>query len=266
MSETTRGTVEWSLGADGVVELQLGREPLNEIGTVMLDALERFLDWLGEQPDAKALLVSSTLRGGFCAGADLRELYEGMRSRPKDEHPQEIRAFLDRIHDVMNRLDMLPMPTVAMIHGVCFGGGFELALCCDLRVCEKTARFCFPELRLGVIPGFGGIPRLQREVGNSAVADLMFTGRSLNAKKAQELGLAHQVVGRGEGLKVARSMAAQAAHYDRDATSTCKRFFKKLPLDALEEEKEHFVRLAQNDVVLQALQRFVESTDVRPYL
>ncbi|MCA9520340.1 MAG: enoyl-CoA hydratase/isomerase family protein, partial [Myxococcales bacterium] len=235
-------------------------------GSEMLDALEGFLAWLDGEPNARALLLYSTMRGGFCAGADLRELYEGLRSRPKQSHQTEIRAFLDRIHGVMNRLDMLPLPTIAMIHGVCFGGGFELALCCDLRVCEKTARFCFPELRLGIIPGFGGIPRLQREVGNAAVADLMFTGRSLNAKKAQELGLVQQVVARGEGLAVARRMAAQAAHYDRDATATCKRFFKKLPLESLDEEKDHFVRLVQNDAVLQALQRFVESTDVRPYL
>jgi len=71
--------------------------------------------------------------------------------------------------------------TVAAVHGVVFGGGFELALTCDMIVADRTARFCFPELRLGLIPGFGGIPRLKRDLGNGLVRDLLMTGRSISA-------------------------------------------------------------------------------------
>ena len=70
----------------------------------------------------------------------------------------------------MNALDTAPLTTIAAVHGVTFGGGFELALTCDLIIADKMARFCFPELRLGLIPGFGGIPRLKRDLGNSVSA------------------------------------------------------------------------------------------------
>jgi len=256
--------VSWTL-ADGVYELALGIDPCNEIGTVMLDELERFLDAV-EPQKAHALIIHSTVAKGFCAGADLRELYTGIVSRPAEEHTPAVREFLDRIHSVMNRLDMLPLTTIGVIHKVCFGGGFELALTCDLLVAERSARFAFPELRLGIIPGFGGIPRLKRDVGNAVVRDLLLTGRSINAKKAAAVGLVSQVVAPKEGLGVARLMAKQATTFSRDARVTCKQFIKGLPEAELEQEKEHFLRLFQNDVVKAALRKFVESTDVRPYL
>ena len=152
------------------------------------------------------------------------------------------------------------------IHGVCFGGGFELALACDILIADKTARFCFPELRLGIVPGFGGIPRLKREVGNGIVRDLLLTGRSLNAKRAQEIGLVSQFVAEGKHLIAARSTAKQAARFDHDAQRTCKQFIKPIPGAELELEKRHFKRLIQRPVVVAALEKFVTSSDLRPYL
>jgi len=256
--------IEWAL-TEGVYELRLGQPPCNEIGTAMLAALERFLDQVDTE-SAHALVIRSTVRGGFSAGADLRELYQGLRDRPEREHEPLLREFLDRIHSVMNRLDMLPLTTIGMIHGICFGGGFELALTCDILIAEKSARFGFPELRLGIIPGFGGIPRLRRDVSNAVVRDLLLTGRSINAKKAQAIGLVSQMVPVGEGLRAAMATARQATKFDREAAKTCKRFIKPLPLEELAQEKEHFLRLAQRPVLKLALKKFVESEDPRPYL
>lgn len=256
--------IEWAL-TEGVYELRLGTEPCNEIGTTMLAALERFLDQVDTE-SAHALVIRSTVRGGFSAGADLRELYHGLESRPEREHESVLREFLDRIHSVMNRLDMLPLTTIGVIHGICFGGGFELALTCDILIAEKSARFGFPELRLGIIPGFGGIPRLRRDVGNGLVRDLLLTGRSVGARKALAAGLVSQVVANGEGLEVARSIAAQAAKFDPTARRAAKEFLKPLPEAELARERELFVRLARGPALLAALQKFVESTDLRPYL
>ncbi|MEM9453191.1 MAG: enoyl-CoA hydratase/isomerase family protein [Myxococcota bacterium] len=256
--------IEWAL-TEGVYELRLGVEPCNEIGTAMLADLERFLDQVDTE-SAHALIIRSTVRGGFSAGADLRELYNGLRDRPESEHEQGIREFIDRIHAVMNRLDMLPLTTIGLIHGICFGGGFELALTCDILIAERSARFGFPELRLGIIPGFGGIPRLRRDVSNAVVRDLLLTGRSINAKKAQTVGMVSQVVPTGEGLRAAWATARQATKFDREAARTCKRFMKPLPVEELAQEKEHFIRLAQRPVLKLALKKFVESDDPRPYL
>lgn len=250
---------------NGIVELTLSRPPCNELGTEMLEGFERFLQEI-DHSKTRCLIVRSELESGFCAGADLRELYREILSRPTRDHKPEMRKFLDRIHHVMDSIDRFPFLTIGVIHGACFGGGFELALTCDLLIAEPTARFCFPELRLGIIPGFGGIPRLKRDLGNSVVRDLLLTGRSINAKKAQAIGLVSQVVAEGEGLGVAHRMAQQAAKYDPTATTIAKEFAKPIPTEELKMEKEHFLNLFNSPVVVNALKTFVESDDLRPYL
>src|SRR4029079_2380292 len=94
---------------------------------------------------------------------------------------------------------------------------------------DKMARFCFPELRLGLIPGFGGIPRLKRDLGNAVVRDLLLTGRSFNTTKAQQVGLVSQVVGEGESLRAARATASQVTKFDRETAATAKKFIKPIP-------------------------------------
>jgi enoyl-CoA hydratase/carnithine racemase len=167
---------------------------------------------------------------------------------------------------VMDRLDALPCTTVGAIHGVCFGGGFELALALDVLVADTSARFCFPELRLGLIPGFGGIPRLQRELPNAVIRDLILTGRSIGAKKAAGIGLVSQVVAAGQSLAVARQVARQAAHFERPVLAIAKPFIKSVPVAALLEEKRLFLQLFRDPRVVEALRRFVESNDRMPYL
>ena len=230
---------------DGVYELTLDQAPCNEIGARMLEALEGFLDSITPNLDsAHALIIRSALRSGFCAGADLRALYRGLQEAESASGRRQLAQFIDRIHAVMDRLDTLPLVTVGVINGICFGGGLELALTCDILIAEKSARFAFPELRLGIVPGFGGIPRLKREVGNAVVRDLLLTGRSVNARKAQAVGLVSQLVPVGEGLTAARALAKQAAKFDPTARVAAKRFIKPLPRAELHEEKRLFLELA----------------------
>jgi len=128
------------------------------------------------------------------------------------------------------------------------------------------ARFCFPELRLGLIPGFGGIPRLKRDLGNALVRDLLFTGRSINATKAQAAGLVSQVVAEGDALRAARATAAQIGKFDRETTKAAKRFIKPIPHEELRREIEIFCELFTRPAVDAGLRKFVESTDALPYL
>src|SRR5207253_327686 len=184
------------------------------IGLAMLDDLERFAAALPKlETKASALILYSKQSAGFSAGADLRELFTLVQQTDAASAAKGVREFLERIHAVFNRLDMSPLITIAAVHGVCFGGGFELALVSDLIIADKMARFCFPELRLGLIPGFGGIPRLKRDVGNGVVRDLLLSGRSINATKAQSVGLVSQVAAEGEALRVARATAAQIGKF-----------------------------------------------------
>ena len=266
MKQFTGKTLSWRISS-GTIELLLDRAPCNEIGSATLGELEQFAAALGTlQTDAHALIISSARKEGFCAGADLRELFHRSQAMPPAERLAGVRDFLERIHRVMNALDAAPLTTIAAVHGVTFGGGFELALACDLIVADKMARFCFPELRLGLIPGFGGIPRLKRDLGNAVVRDLLLTGRSINAAKAQSVGLVSQVAAEGDALRVARATAAQLAKFDRDTAVAAKRFIKPVPHDDLRREIDIFCELFTRPAVQAGLRKFVESTDALPYL
>ncbi|MCB9682674.1 MAG: enoyl-CoA hydratase/isomerase family protein [Alphaproteobacteria bacterium] len=300
-------TLSWTVD-EAVLEVKLHRGPCNEIGTAMLHELEQLAALVDDgAAGARAMLIYSDRPKGFSAGADLRELHDGMKGlrsssartlaqvlvrRAGAEEPvlatvrdmalgaarvgrralvqplvvREVRRFLRRIHAVFDVLDSAPIVTVAACHGVVFGGGFELALTADVRVADASARFAFPELRLGIVPGFGGVPRLEREVGNGVVRDLLLTGRSLNARRAHTLGLVSQVTARGEHVQAARRAARQAARFDPASVAAAKRFVKPVPRARLDAEIDTFLEMLRNPAVEAALERFVTSTDVRPYL
>lgn len=266
MNRHTGKSVSWTL-ADGLVELELHREPCNEIGSLMLAELEEFVSFLGAvQDQADAAIVYSSRKAGFSAGADLRELYSRMEGVTVAERVSGVREFLLRIHSVLNAIDASPLTTIAAVHGVTFGGGLELALVCDLIVADRMARFCFPELRLGLIPGFGGIPRLKRDLGNAVVRDILLTGRSINAAKAQAVGLVSQVVAEGQALAVARATAAQICKFDRDTRIAAKQFTKPIPDAELRQEIEIFCQLLARPAVEEGLRKFVEISEALPYL
>jgi len=266
MNSFTGTTLSWSL-RDSAVELELHRLPANEIGSEMLAELEQFIAALdGFTKQASSLIVHSSIASGFSAGADLRELYHSSLPLDAAARLTGVREFLHRIHAVLNAIDDTPLTTIAAVHGICFGGGFELALACDLVVADKMARFCFPELRLGLIPGFGGIPRLKRDLGNAVVRDLLLTGRSINAQKASTAGLVSQLAAEGEALSLARATAAQVAKFDRTTSAAAKRFVKPIPYEDLRREIDLFCELFTRPAVMEGLRKFAESSDALPYL
>src|SRR5262245_42928926 len=128
MQTFTGETLSWEL-KDGCIELALHREPANEIGSKTLEALEQSIAAHETiQKEAHALIVHSQVKAGFSAGADLRDLYHNAKAMGFENAAPQVRDFLNRIHRVMNALDVSPLVTIAAVHGVCFGGGFELAL------------------------------------------------------------------------------------------------------------------------------------------
>jgi enoyl-CoA hydratase/carnithine racemase len=233
--ESFRGqALSWEL-KNGVVELALHRTPCNEIGSLTLEELEQFVTVLESVSDeAHALIVHSELEAGFCAGADLRELHRRSQQMEPKDAARGVRDFLERIHRVLNLIDASPLTTIAAVHGVTFGGGFELALVCDLIIADKMARFCFPELRLGF--------------------------------KMQQVGLVSQVVGEGESLRVARATAAQLGKFDRRTAIAAKKFIKPIPHEELRKEIDVFCELFAEPAVEAGLRKFVESEEAQPYL
>ena len=292
----TGRALSWEI-VDDVLEVAMHRDPANELGTTPLAELETLADAVTHgSTGARALIWHSTVDRGFCAGADLRELHSGLVERGErqrelvrkvtDRLPRSasklvkrgvkraaaplvrrrVGDFIDRIHTVFDKLDTAPIPTIAAVHGVCLGGGLEWALTADILVADKSARFGFPELRLGLVPGFGGIPRLSRDVGNAVVRDLLLTGRTVRASRAYDLGLVSQVVARGEALSVARAVARQTLRFDPEVTAKAKAFMKPLPREQLDREKALFLQLVTDPRVFDALTTFVEDEGPMPWL
>lgn len=266
MKTFTGKTLRWEWW-DGIIELTLDHAPANEIGTAMLAELETFVAAFETlAPETSVCIITSGRKSVFSAGGDLRELYATAAAVPAKDRSAGVRAFLERIHAVLNTLDAAPFVTIAAVHGACLGGGLELALACDMIIADKMARFAFPELRLGFIPGFGGIPRLKRDLGNAFVRDLLFTGRTVNATRAQAVGLVAQLAGEGEALKIARSTAAQITKYDAVTRAAAKKFIKPIPHDELRREIDLFCELFTRPAVMEALKKFVENSGPMPYL
>ena len=266
MKDFTGKTVRWTFG-EGVLELTLDHDPANEIGTAMVEELEQFVAaFPAISRETSACIITSNKRRGFSAGADLRELYARAMPLVEEERVAGVRQFLTRIHAVLNAIDEAPFVTLAAVHGVCFGGGLELALACDIIIADPMARFAFPELRLGLIPGFGGMPRLKRDAGNGFARDLLLTGRTVNAARAQVAGLVAQLTGEGEALRAARSAAEQITKFDATARRAAKKFIKPIPHEELKREIDLFCELFKRAEVMAALKKFVEDTRPMPYL
>jgi 3-hydroxyacyl-CoA dehydrogenase / enoyl-CoA hydratase / 3-hydroxybutyryl-CoA epimerase len=179
----------WKLRADedGIVWLLLDKKgtSTNTLSEDVLTELDAVLTTI-EQDRPRALVIRSAKQSGFIAGADINEL-RGVTD------PTKIEALIARGHGVLDRLDRLPLPTVAVIHGYCLGGGLEMALACDHRIAIDDASFGFPEVLLGLHPGLGGTVRLSRLINPVQAMTMMLTGKTLRPSAAKTLGIVDAV-------------------------------------------------------------------------
>lgn len=171
---------------DEFAVLRINRpEALNALSFSLIRDIGEAIDRAGAS-DARALIVTGAGEKSFCAGADIKELMD----RPLAE--QKRGAELGQA--VFSRLDRLRIPSVALVNGYAFGGGCELALACTFRLASPIARFGLPEIKLGLIPGYGGTQRLPRLIGEARALELIMTGRTANAEEALRLGLVNRIV------------------------------------------------------------------------
>ncbi|HEX5587602.1 MAG TPA: enoyl-CoA hydratase-related protein [Acidimicrobiia bacterium] len=180
----------------GVVVLRLNRPPLHPLSMAVLAEIAAQATELAADPALKAVVVTGGEKA-FAAGADVAEVTEpGVAPRVS----AAFRAAFDA-------LEAIPRPVIAAIEGFALGGGFELALACDLRVAGEGARLGFPEIQLGIFPGAGGTQRTTRLIGPARTKDLVWTGRHVKAPEALELGLVDRVVPAGTALDAAVELA-----------------------------------------------------------
>jgi enoyl-CoA hydratase len=184
----------------GIVRLTFNRpEKLNALSTPTIRAFEAALDAIGADRSVRVVILTGAGEKAFVAGADIAE-YKGNRAAAFAAYQFESRRVFDK-------LEALPQPTIAAVRGYALGGGFEIALACDLLVCATSARLGLPEGLLGLSPGGGGTQRLTRAVGKHVASDIMLAGRRITGERAFQLGLAVELASDAEFMEAALGRA-----------------------------------------------------------
>ena len=185
-------------------------QAMNALSRQLVDELDQRLEELSEQPEVRALVLYGETN--FAAGADIKEMLSCT--------PSEAEQFA--FSPTYDKLENLPIPTIAAMEGYALGGGLELALACDLRLAAEDARMGFPEIKLGIMPGAGGTIRAPRLIGAARAKELIFTGATITAQRAWEMGLVNTVVPKGTALAEGEKLAEKLARCAPIALRTAK--------------------------------------------
>lgn len=228
MVEVNEGPVRCTVHG-GVATVTLDNPPLNVVFRGLTVALGRVLETLAADASVRAVVVTGAGDRAFCAGSDIAEFQPLMQ--PGRIVPEKLALQ----HEIFARLDDFPKPTVAAINGVAFGGGLEIAVCCDLLVADESARFALPEIKLGVFPGSGGPVRVTRRIGAGRAKELMFLGEPIDANTALAWGLINRVAPRGQAMAQAHALAATLGQRPALALALCKQAIAQ-SFDAPEDE------------------------------
>lgn len=236
-----------------VAVVHLDRPKMNVLSRAMQDEIAETARELSTNPEVRAVVFYGGEKT-FAAGADVKEMVNWDRQTAHAEAPGLQAAF--------NAVAAIPVPTIAAITGYALGGGFELAMACDLRIAASDATVGQPEILLGIIPGAGGTQRLARLIGESRAKDIILTGRFVAADEAQSLGMVNEVVAPESVLGRSLELAEQLSRGPRDAMVAAKRAIERgleQPLEAgLVVEQSEFADLFGTTDQIVGMQSFVE--------
>lgn len=228
-------------------------EALNALSFSILEDLGRKLDEVAKS-DARGLVFTGAGEKAFCAGADIPELM-GRKLMDELNGAALGQAVFDKIAD-------LRIPSVAVIHGYAFGGGLELALACTFRVATEAARMGLPEVKLGLIPGYGGTQRLPRLVGEGRALEIIMSGRTVDAKEAAQIGLVNRIEEQGTPLEMGQRFlepilknSLNALYFAREAVQ---RGYRVGLADGLRIERDLSTLSYRSDDATEGLQAFVD--------
>ena len=242
---------------NGIAVLQLDRpDKLNALSSTVRREVIEALDRLAEDEDVRAVIVTGAGEEAFAAGADVEEFSK--RSGAEQRDVMEGRSIFDAVA-------AFPKPILAAVHGYCLGGGSELALACDLRIADRSARFGQPEVRIGLIPGGGGTQRLANLVGYGQALRICLTGDFVDAEEAYRIGLVEFLVDEGGHVEKAREVAGRMMRWSPVALRLIKQAVRsaaEVPLSrGLELERELFLTAFESEDGQEGISAFVEKRD-----
>lgn len=187
---------------------------LNALNSAVLDELDKTLDAV-DQKAIRCLILTGAGEKSFVAGADIGEMSTLTKA--------EGEAFGKKGNDVFRKLETFPIPVIAAVNGFALGGGCEISMSCDIRICSENAVFGQPEVGLGITPGFGGTQRLARIVGTGKAKEMIYGARNIKAEEAYRIGLVNNVYPAEELMPAAKKLASTIARNAPIAVRNCKR-------------------------------------------
>jgi enoyl-CoA hydratase len=227
-------------------------EALNALSFGLIGDIDACLEQVARS-DARALLVIGAGQKAFCAGADIAELV--------GQAPQGHKRGVEFGQNVFSKVAALPMPSVAIINGYAFGGGLELALSCTFRLATANAKVGLPEIKLGLIPGYGGTQRLPRLIGEARAMELILTGRTVKADEALQLGLVNRLLDGDPvegGIAFAREFTCHSLASLRCARSAVQRSLQTTLAEGLKIEADQSTLAYQTVDAAEGMAAFLE--------
>ena len=233
---------------------------LNALNSTVLDELDKTLDGV-DLESIRCLILTGAGEKSFVAGADIGEM--------STLTPEEGEAFGKHGNDVFRRIETLPIPTIAAINGFALGGGCEICMSCDIRICSENAVFGQPEAGLGITPGFGGTQRLARLVGPGMAKQLIYTAKNIKADEALRIGLVNAVYPLEELMAAAEKLAETIAKNAPIAVRACKKAINdglevKMD-DAIVIEEKLFGSCFKTADQIEGMSAFLEKRKHEPY-
>ena len=239
-------------GAYGIITMNRP-EALNALDSGVLDDLSKALDEV-DLDTVRCLIITGAGEKSFVAGADIKEMSNLSKA--------EGEAFGKKGNDIFRRIETLPIPVIAAVNGFALGGGCELSMSCDFRICSDNAVFGQPEVGLGITPGFGGTQRLARLIGPGYAKQMIYTARNIKADEALRIGLVNQVVAQADLMATAEKLAAGIAKNAPIAVRNCKKAINEgLELDmdkAIELEEKLFGDCFETHDQVEGMSAFIE--------
>lgn len=246
-------------GAVGVVTIDRPKA-LNALNSTVLDELRQAFEAI-DLETVRCVVITGSGEKSFVAGADIGEMSNLTQG--------EAEAFGKKGNDLFRMIETFPVPVIAAVNGYALGGGCELALCCDIRICSDNAQFGQPEAGLGITPGFGGTQRLVRAVGPGRAKEMIYTARSIKADDALRVGLVNAVYPQAELMPAAMKLAGTIAKNAPIAVRACKKAINEgtqVDMDsAIVIEEKLFGSCFETEDQREGMQAFLEKRKVEGF-
>ena len=246
-------------GAVGVVTIDRPKA-LNALNSTVLDELRQAFEAI-DLETVRCVVITGSGEKSFVAGADIGEMSNLTQG--------EAEAFGKKGNDLFRMIETFPVPVIAAVNGFALGGGCELALCCDIRICSDNAQFGQPEVGLGITPGFGGTQRLVRAVGPGRAKEMIYTARSIKADDALRVGLVNAVYPQAELMPAAMRLAGTIAKNAPIAVRACKKAINEgtqVDMDsAIVIEEKLFGSCFETEDQREGMQAFLEKRKVEGF-